>query len=249
MTRHIGPALCIIVLSLVSGAAMAISECAVTIVEVWSGAGGEILIVFDNSPPVYVNAPTSATDSAQKSAMATALTSLAAGKPVTIRYTNDGVACTAGQPSRTDFAGIWIRAYWGHEFGSEPRGKYMKRNGTNPKPVLRLIAMCTVFALSTASLAGGTVTNTTITQLSLNRGLGNFVFIQTSVAPTGFPSCTTGGGPWNFTLELNDSIGTNLYAMLLSAYFAGKQVRLDGTGLCSEWGGVESLSNIDIIPQ
>jgi hypothetical protein len=108
MKRHIGPALCVIVLSLVSGAAMAISECHVNIVEMWSGAGGEILIVFDNSPPVYVYAPTSATDSAQKNAMATALASIAAGKPVAIRYNNDGVACTAGQASRTDFAGIWI---------------------------------------------------------------------------------------------------------------------------------------------
>jgi hypothetical protein len=44
-------------------------------------------------------------------------------------------------------------------------------------------------------------------------------------------------------------MGTNLYAMLLSAYLAGKQVRLDGTGACSEWGGIESLSNIDVIPQ
>jgi hypothetical protein len=109
--------------------------------------------------------------------------------------------------------------------------------------------MCTVFALSTESLAGGTVTNTSIVALSLNRAYGNFVFIQTSVAPTGFPSCTTEGGPWYFTLSLNDSMGTNLYAMLLSAYLAGKQVRLDGTGACSEWGGIESLSNIDVIPQ
>jgi hypothetical protein len=108
MKRYIGPALCVIVISLVSGAAMAVSECPNNnIVELWGGAGGEILIVLDNAPPIYVQAPTSATDSAQKNAMATALTALAAGKVVTIRYATDGVACASG-PSRTDFAGIWI---------------------------------------------------------------------------------------------------------------------------------------------
>ena len=92
----------------VSGAAMAVSECPNNnIVELWSGSGGEILIVLDNAPPIYVQAPTTATDSAQKNAMATAMTALAAGKVVTIRYASDGVACGSG-PSRTDFAGIWI---------------------------------------------------------------------------------------------------------------------------------------------
>jgi hypothetical protein len=101
-------ALSIATLFFVSSAAMAVSECAVNIIEMWTGAGGEILIVFDNSPPIYVYAPTSATDPAQKNAMAVALASIAVAKPVTIRYTTDGVSCTSGQPSRSDYAGIWI---------------------------------------------------------------------------------------------------------------------------------------------
>jgi hypothetical protein len=100
-------ALSVATLIFVSSAAMAVSECAVNIIEMWTGAGGEILIVFDNAPPIYVNASTSATDPAQKNAIAVALTSIATAKSVTIRYTTDGVSCTPG-PSRSDYAGIWI---------------------------------------------------------------------------------------------------------------------------------------------
>jgi len=105
--RHIPRVLCASALVLLSSSAMAVSECAVNIIEMFTGAAGEILIVFDNSPPIYVNAPTSATDPAQKNAMAVVLTAIATAKPVTIRYLTDGVSCTSG-PSRSDYAGIWI---------------------------------------------------------------------------------------------------------------------------------------------
>jgi len=105
--RHIACVLLASALMFSSTAAMAVSECAVSIISVWTGAGGEILIVFDNSPSIYVNAPTSATDPAQKNAMAVALTSIATAKSVTIRYATDGVSCTLG-PSRSDYAGIWM---------------------------------------------------------------------------------------------------------------------------------------------
>jgi hypothetical protein len=108
LRRPLLQALSIATLLFVSSAALAVSECAVNIIEMWTGAGGEILIVFDNSPPIYVYGPTSATDSVQKNAMAVAMSAIAAAKPVTIRYTTDGVSCTAGQPSRSDYAGIWI---------------------------------------------------------------------------------------------------------------------------------------------
>jgi hypothetical protein len=47
--------------------------------------------------------------------------------------------------------------------------KYIRIKGTKLRTVLWLTGMCTVFALSTESLAGGTVTNTSIVALSLNR--------------------------------------------------------------------------------
>jgi hypothetical protein len=95
---------------LLTNVAAAISECQAHLVEIWSGAGGEILLVFDVVPPVYVFGPASATDVAQKNAIAVAMSALAMNWHVTVRYQADGVACSSG-PSRTDFAGIWIQNF------------------------------------------------------------------------------------------------------------------------------------------
>lgn len=105
---HIVRILLVSALVLPSGAALAVSECAANIIEMWTGASNEILLVFDNAPQIYVYGPTSGTDVVQKNAMAVALSAIAAAKSVTIRYTTDGVSCTAAQPARADYAGIWI---------------------------------------------------------------------------------------------------------------------------------------------
>ena len=88
--------------------ASAYSECQAHLVEIWSGSGGEILLVFDTVPPVFVFGPTSVTDVAQKNAIAVALSAYAMNSPVSVRYQADGIPCSSG-PSRTDFGGIWIQ--------------------------------------------------------------------------------------------------------------------------------------------
>jgi hypothetical protein len=102
--------MCFLPMLFLTNVAAAISECAVHVVEIWSGAGGEVLLVFDNSPPVYVYGPTSATDVAQKNAIAVAMSAFAMNSQVTVRYQADGVTCTSAA-SRSDFAGIWIQNF------------------------------------------------------------------------------------------------------------------------------------------
>jgi hypothetical protein len=105
---HIARVLSGSALVLYSIAATAFSECSgVNVTGMWTGSGGEILLEFDNAPPVYVYGPSSATDSAQKNTIAVVLTSIATNRLVQIRYVTDGVSCTTG-PARSDFAGIWI---------------------------------------------------------------------------------------------------------------------------------------------
>ena len=86
----------------ISNFAQASTECTTYVNNNWSGAGGEILILFEAAPPVYVEAGPS-----QKNALATVLTALTSEKKVSIRYAADGVPCVQGS-SRNDFAGIWI---------------------------------------------------------------------------------------------------------------------------------------------
>jgi hypothetical protein len=122
---------------------------------------------------------------------------------------------------------------------SEQRGRYMRL-------MLRVVALAaTIWAAQSAS-AVQTYTNATITEVTLNRAYGNFVAITVAGTPTGTTSCATGYANWNFTLSLGDAIGTNMYALLLTAVAEGKPVTLYGTDLCSEHAGVESLSLIQL---
>ena len=103
-----GSIVCFLAMLFFANGASAISECQDYLLEIWTGSGGEILLVFNTVPPVYVYGPTSTTDVAQKNAIAVAMSAFAMNSPVTIRYQADGVSCTSG-PSRSDFAGIWIQ--------------------------------------------------------------------------------------------------------------------------------------------
>jgi hypothetical protein len=110
---------------------------------------------------------------------------------------------------------------------------------------LRLAALTAIIGGSATASAVQTFTNTTITELTINRAYPNFVAVTVAGPPTGTTSCAASGyADWNFTLSLTDAMGTNMYAMLLTAYARGSTVTLYGTGLCSEQAGVESLSMI-----
>ena len=108
--------------------------------------------------------------------------------------------------------------------------------------ILRVVALAATICGAQSASAVQTFTNTTITELTIDRAYSNFVAITVAGTPTGTTSCATGYANWSFTLSLNDAIGTNMYALLLTAFAEGKPVTLYGTGSCSEQAGVESLS-------
>jgi hypothetical protein len=108
LRRPLCSIMCCLPILFLTNVASAVSECQDHLLEIWTGSGGEILLVFDIVPPVYVYGPTSVTDVAQKNAIAVAMSAFAMNSPVTIRYQADGVPCSSG-PSRSDFAGIWIQ--------------------------------------------------------------------------------------------------------------------------------------------
>jgi hypothetical protein len=114
--------------------------------------------------------------------------------------------------------------------------------------IFRVVALVATICGAQSASAVQTYTNTTITELTVNRAYANFVAVTVTGTPTeSVPSCATAGyANWSFTLALTDALGTNMYALLLTAFAQGKPVTLYGTGLCSEQPGLESLSMVQV---
>lgn len=100
------------------------------------------------------------------------------------------------------------------------------------------------FTLPQIANAVANLSNVTITQLNINRSLGNFLFIRTSVQPT-IIGCQTDGN-WNLVLPLDSDLANKIYSGLLSAQVSQSKVTLIGSGTCSQWG-IEHLNNFTIV--
>jgi hypothetical protein len=98
--------------------------------------------------------------------------------------------------------------------------------------------------LPMTAFAGGQVNRATIVNMAINKSYGNFVFIQTSITPTGAAVCANSS--WQFTLSLSNPGDSQLYAMLLTAYASGALVNITGTGACSEYPTVESVQGVQL---
>jgi hypothetical protein len=107
-----------------------------------------------------------------------------------------------------------------------------------------LLAFCTL--LGEQALAGY-CTNCTI--VSLGSGTyfdgictsGKCVFVDVQAVTTE-PSCATNSA-WDYVLDMSTDTGKSTYAILMSAYLAGKAVEIGGNGACtlSPSGLVENL--------
>jgi hypothetical protein len=93
---------------------------------------------------------------------------------------------------------------------------------------------------------GSTTSNATIAELAIYRPYGNIVFVRLSAGPASPPSCAT-QGYWHYALALDGIAGKEMYAMLLSAQAAGKQVAAIGTATCSDFASVESLQGANVV--
>lgn len=85
----------------------------------------------------------------------------------------------------------------------------------------------------------------TINELNIHRGLGNFVFIRTSTAPT-VVGCQT-NSDWNLVLPLDSELSNKIYSALLAAQMSQAKVNLSGTGTCNTTYGVELLNSLTVI--
>jgi hypothetical protein len=101
-----------------------------------------------------------------------------------------------------------------------------------------------LWALPVTAVAGSSALNAHIKNLQINKGYGNFVFINIDVVPTGAPSCENAA--WQYTLSLSSPGDTQLYAMLLTAYAAGSPINVQGAGACNDVGFVESATAIQL---
>jgi hypothetical protein len=99
--------------------------------------------------------------------------------------------------------------------------------------------------LSLPARATSDISNTTIVDLSINKGYGTFVFIRVASAPANPATCSTNGA-WHYTLPLTNIGDREMYSMLLTAFSAGATIDMSGLGSCNEFGAIESLRSVRI---
>lgn len=100
-------------------------------------------------------------------------------------------------------------------------------------------AICGAMILSSAS--AGTIDKVHIISTAMNKSSGAMLFIRTDGTKTSNPACSTNTS-WTFVMPLNDKTDQQMMAMLLAAQASQSLVRLDGNGLCSVSGNIETLN-------
>jgi hypothetical protein len=83
--------------------AFAYTQCDLSVQSVFSGDDGFVWVTFTNNGSGYL----SPTDPDKQATMALAMTALVSSRPVTVRYTADGVPCTS--QSRSDLIGFYLK--------------------------------------------------------------------------------------------------------------------------------------------
>lgn len=101
------------------------------------------------------------------------------------------------------------------------------------------------FTLISMHSHSSVISDTTVTRLMNDRGYTDYTFIQV----TGNPSRVSGhchiNGTWDFVLNTSEPFGKQMHAQLLTAFAAGKKVKLEGTDTCPT-GNAEELRRIEI---
>jgi hypothetical protein len=115
-----------------------------------------------------------------------------------------------------------------------------------------IVSLCMVALAglpANTSAAAGLVINATIVtvqptaQVNSLGQVGAF-FVYVNVAPTGASCATYGQTSQRFVVNSNTAIGTSLIATILTARSTGRNVRINGSGLCDIWGDTESIASI-----
>lgn len=80
-----------------------------------------------------------------------------------------------------------------------------------------------------------------IKEIQINKALGNVVFVQLDANHTTPISCQVNVG-WTYTLPQQTDADRKIFALLSMALATGQTVRLYGSGACSDFAAVESIS-------
>lgn len=86
--------------------AWAVTECQAKVSRIWVGDGGHVYIFLANGPAAVLTP----TDPNREGALAAAMTAQSTGHSVTVRFSADGVSCSAVVP-RFDFVGLYLESF------------------------------------------------------------------------------------------------------------------------------------------
>ncbi len=85
------------------GPSFAYTQCTGHVTSIYTGDGGTIWVIMDNTVPWYLYAG----DANLKTVLSSATTALALGYSVTVRFQADGLTCAAGS-ARGDVLGMYL---------------------------------------------------------------------------------------------------------------------------------------------
>jgi hypothetical protein len=119
-----------------------------------------------------------------------------------------------------------------------------------PYPFLPSVTtLCAGFAASlfACNATAADVEAAHVLNLAINKSFGNFVFVKLD-KPHAVPIACAINGSWQYTLPLSTEVDKRMFALLVTAQTTGKPVSINGAGACNEFGAVESMSALGLLP-
>jgi hypothetical protein len=112
------------------------------------------------------------------------------------------------------------------------------------KKLFGLVSIILMFSLNvTPAMAGGSSYDVFLTAVDA-RSDGNFSVVV-SQGTAGTAACATASST-QMTGKTTTLAGQQLLALAVAAYLSGKKIGIEGTGLCSEYLGYESIFRVVI---
>jgi hypothetical protein len=89
-----------------------------------------------------------------------------------------------------------------------------------------------------------------VTSIQVNKsyGGGMVAFYIQGTTPIGHPACVTDPTRWVVKTTDGNMLNAALIAALLAAYSTGKQVAVEGTGVCTVIPWAEDINSITVLP-
>ena len=108
--------------------------------------------------------------------------------------------------------------------------------------ILAILALIAVSVFTPSSLIAGEVTGT-VTSLLVRQSDGLTYFTVSGTA-TGKPTCAT-NSYWIIQDETSEA-GKKLYALVMAAKIAEKQINVVGANTCTRWGDGEDVKYVQL---